>query len=528
MTQSHRLRSRRHRRSLARAALSLRRRGATRAIRATRSPRRCSPTACIWSGAASSITGRAASSPPAPTSPMRWCSSRAARAPSPTCARRQQELYDGLVAASQNRWPSLRFDIGALNDVAVAAASRPASTTRRSCGRPRPRGGCATSMRSAAPPASAARRASPIPTTTSIATRTATCWSSAAGRRASPRRSCRGACGARVIALRRKPGVRRQPARRPTVDDRRHAGRDWARRAHGELAANGDVTLLPRTTAFGYYDQNLVGLVERVADHLPEPPPIHAAPAAVACSRRRSRARQRRARARHRLRGQRSARHDARRRSADLCQRYGVKPGTRAVVFANNDSAYDSGARACTRRASPSRRSSTRGRKAHSSATIRSARAPPACRYSPAASIVGAHGRLRVAGVDLAPLDGGAATRVDCDLVCVSGGWNPAVHLYSQSRGKLRYDDALATFVPDASPQAIVAAGAANGKFDLSAALADGHAAGLAAAAQSGFAARTAQAAPTTAAVSTGPLAARCGRCRRAAAPSASSTGRTT
>ena len=95
---------------------------------------------------------------------------------------------------------------------------------------------------------------------------------------------------------------------------------------------------------------------------------------------------------------------------------------------------------------------------------------------------------------------------IDCDLVCVSGGWNPAVHLYSQSRGKLRYDDALATFVPDASPQAIVAAGAANGKLDLRAVLADGHAAGLAAAARSGFAARTAQSAPATAAVSTGPL----------------------
>ncbi|MGH8800087.1 MAG: 2Fe-2S iron-sulfur cluster-binding protein, partial [Casimicrobiaceae bacterium] len=30
----------------------------------------------------------------------------------------QQELYEGLVAESQNRWPSLSFDIGALNDLA--------------------------------------------------------------------------------------------------------------------------------------------------------------------------------------------------------------------------------------------------------------------------------------------------------------------------------------------------------------------------------------------------------------------------
>ena len=51
--------------------------------------------------------------------------------------------------------------------------------------------------------------------------------------------------------------------------------------------------------------------------------------------------------------------------------------------------------------------------------------------------------------------------------------------LFSQARGALRYDEALATFVPDASPLPILPAGAANGRFDLADALADGHAAGL-------------------------------------------------
>ena len=45
------------------------------------------------------------------------------------------ELYDGLTAASQNRWPSLGFDVGAVERSALAACSRPASTTRPSCGR---------------------------------------------------------------------------------------------------------------------------------------------------------------------------------------------------------------------------------------------------------------------------------------------------------------------------------------------------------------------------------------------------------
>ena len=46
------------------------------------------------------------------------------------------ELYDGLDAASQNRCPSLRFDLLALTAPGRAACCRPGSTTRPSCGRP--------------------------------------------------------------------------------------------------------------------------------------------------------------------------------------------------------------------------------------------------------------------------------------------------------------------------------------------------------------------------------------------------------
>src|SRR5205085_8188267 len=79
---------------------------------------------------------------------------------------------------------------------------------------------------------------------------------------------------------------------------------------------------------------------------------------------------------------------------------------------------------------------------------------------------------------------------------CVSGGWNPAVHLFSQSRGRVRYDEALAAFVPDAAVQAIVAAGAANGAAGLGTALAQGHAAGLDACATLGLRAAAALDAP--------------------------------
>jgi sarcosine oxidase subunit alpha len=47
----------------------------------------------------------------------------------------------------------------------------------------------------------------------------------------------------------------------------------WRRDALAALAAMPEVTVMPRTTVFGFYDQGVLGAIERVADHLPEPPP---------------------------------------------------------------------------------------------------------------------------------------------------------------------------------------------------------------------------------------------------------------
>ncbi|HEU4498113.1 MAG TPA: FAD-dependent oxidoreductase, partial [Sphingomicrobium sp.] len=47
---------------------------------------------------------------------------------------------------------------------------------------------------------------------------------------------------------------------------------DWLDDAKAALAAMANVTLLPRTTAIGYYHQNLIGLAQRLTDHLAVPP----------------------------------------------------------------------------------------------------------------------------------------------------------------------------------------------------------------------------------------------------------------
>src|SRR3546814_9807492 len=65
-----------------------------------------------------------------------------------------------------------------------------------------------------------------------------------------------------------------------------------------------------------------------------------------------------------------------------------------------------------------------------------------------------------------------------CALPILSNGWNPAVHLHSQSGGSLAFNSSLEAFLPSKSAQEAVNVGAAAGIFDLDIALASGRAAG--------------------------------------------------
>jgi sarcosine oxidase, subunit alpha len=103
--------------------------------------------------------------------------------------------------------------------------------------------------------------------------------------------------------------------------------------------------------------------------------------------------------------------------------------------------------------------------------------------------VVATRGRRALRSLTIRPLAGGASIKIACDLLAVSGGWNPAVHLFAHAGGRLRYDQALAAFVPNLEDAAIEPVGAARGSFDLAACLAEGSEAGAHAAAANGFAA---------------------------------------
>ncbi len=165
--------------------------------------------------------------------------------------------------------------------------------------------------------------------------------------------------------------------------------------------------------------------------------------------------------------------------------RYAVKPGKRAVLFTNNNSAYQAAADM-----------KFAGINVAAIVDYREKIGDEICKIIPETTILPghvvtrAHGRKHVKAVTIRANSDGAEQRINCDLVCISGGWNPTVHLYSQSRGKLTFENDLAAFVPADPAQACVCAGSASGKFMLDDVLLDGLESGRMAAEKLGFSVR--------------------------------------
>ncbi|MFL2547045.1 MAG: 2Fe-2S iron-sulfur cluster-binding protein [Candidatus Rariloculaceae bacterium] len=149
--------------------------------------------------------------------------------------------------------------------------------------------------------------------------------------------------------------------------------------------------------------------------------------------------------------------------------RYAVIPGDRAVIFTNNDSAYQVAADMLAA-----------GIEIASIIDSREAPDNSVRQLVGDTQIVTNHvvtraiGRRRVQGVTVRSRETGEIGTVPCDLLCISGGWNPTTNLFSQSRGGLRYDDALAAFVPQEAVQDCCCVGMAAGAVELQQILASG------------------------------------------------------
>ncbi|TIV92114.1 MAG: sarcosine oxidase subunit alpha, partial [Mesorhizobium sp.] len=84
-------------------------------------------------------------------------------------------------------------------------------------------------------------------------------------------------------------------------------------------------------------------------------------------------------------------------------------------------------------------------------------------------AVVSAGGKLRVSSMTVQPKNGGGGRTIPVDAILMSAGWTPSVHLFSQSRGKVAFNDETKRFVPGTYAQDCVSVGACNGTDGLDA-----------------------------------------------------------
>lgn len=408
----------------------------------------------------------------------------------PSLRATEVELYDGLVARSQNRWPSLGLDVGAINGLFAPLFS--AGFYYKTFMGPKAWG--PTLWRHLFEPV--VRQAAglgdapdaPDPDRYQQFHDHCDVLIVGAGPAGLAAALSAGASGARVILcdMAAEPGGSLLGETRAEIDGAPAAA--WLVRTLATLRSMPNLRLMPRTQAFGYYGQNLIGLSERVTDHLAAPDAnlprerlwsLRAKEVVLACG-----AIERPlVFADNDRPGIMLA--DAAR---SYLTRYGVRPGTRAVIATAHDSAYR--AALDLREAGVAVPLIVDCRADPDGPLVDEARRA-GLKILPQATIAGTKGRLRISGVGVAAFREGALQPVEwiaCDCLLMSGGWTPSVHLHSQSRGKLLFDDRIGAFTPGDSVQRERSAGACRGKFGLAAALGEGAEAGAEAAMRAGFA----------------------------------------
>ncbi|MEP9370711.1 sarcosine oxidase subunit alpha [Mesorhizobium sp. KR1-2] len=399
------------------------------------------------------------------------------------------EVFEGLNTTSQNHWPSLKRDVGAINDAMYMLFSAgfyyktfmwPKSFWNKVY-EPFIRG------------AAGLGKSPSVPDPDTYASRHAHCdvlvvGSGPAGLAAALEA---GRSGAKVILADEQAelGGSLLSEGEATIDGL--SASDWVARTRAELEGMANVTLLPRTTAIGYYHQNFLGLCQRLTDHLANPPAN--AP----------RERMWRLRAKQVVLAQGSIEKplvfDGNDRPGVMLagaartylNRYGVKVGNSAVVVTSHDSAWFAAfdlAQAGVRVPAI-----VDIRHTVSDELVRRARALN-IEVLAGWTVSGTAGRHRVSSVRVNPVSRGGqvgpARTINCEAVLMSGGWTPTVHLFSHTKGKLDWNEEQQMFLPGERTEESRCAGAGNGHFGLAEALREGAEAGAAAARDAGFAAR--------------------------------------
>jgi sarcosine oxidase, subunit alpha len=388
------------------------------------------------------------------------------------------EVFDGLVARSQNHWPTLKYDVGAVNDLVSPIFGAgfyyktfmwpPAAwkkvyepIIRRAAGlgkaptRPDPdryvhqHAHCDALVVGAGPAGLAAALAASADSTRRVF----------------------------IVDEQSEFGGSLLHDLTSTIDG--SSASDWVAQSVATLAGRSNVKLLPRTTAVAYYNHNHIALAERLTDHLRQPTDglarerlwqVRAGEVIVATG-----AHERPlVFANNDRPGMLLA--DALR---TFINRYGVTPGRNVVIVTTGASAYQA---AVDAKSAGLFVTIVDYRQRDEIGEERVLATQAGIEILDNHTVVGSTGRAQVTSLNVAPMTAsggvGDVRTLICDAVGMSGGWTPVVHLVSQSRAKLTFDNEIDAFVPGDAQQSERSAGACRGVYGLGDCLADGFKAG--------------------------------------------------
>ena len=390
------------------------------------------------------------------------------------------ELFDGLRAESQNHWPSLEFDVGAINK--HLSRFLPAGFYYKMFIHPRPlwKHVYEPIIRHSA----GLGRAPKARDEDTYEHFYAFCDILVVGGGVAGLEAARAAAlsGARVIVLEQTAHWGgRTPVDGGEIDG--SPAQTWIDATLAQLAGMKNVTLRTRTMGAGVYDHGYVLGYEQLTDHDPDKGgPRH---------------RLWRIRAGHVITATGAIERPLSFAGNDIpgvmlaaavrdyVVNFGVSAGDRTVVVTNNDDAYLTAF--ALKHAGLDVPAILDARDLEQDSDVMAQARALGIRVMMGHAISSVKGGKRVTGVTVCAQAGEGAVleEIDCDAVAMSGGWSPVVHLWSHCGGKLTWDEANACFSPDPDRppkgadggQFVSTAGAASGTFQLDDALNDAFAA---------------------------------------------------
>ena len=252
-------------------------------------------------------------------------------------------------------------------------------------------------------------------------------------------------------------------------------GKEWADEAISQLKSMPNVIVKNRSQVFGYYDHNMMVMFERTRDHIENPNKftprqklwyIRAKEIVISTG----------SLERPLIFGNNDRPGILLSSAAkEYLKVYGVLVGRKPIIFTNNDSAYDTAIEFKKNGINPL----VVDTRTNSDSSVISEAKNLNIDIKFSHGIANTKGYLKVNSAIIGKFNSDKSSyenleEVSCDCICVSGNWTPTVHLSSQSGNKLKFNETIDAFIPSQSRQKESTIGSANGSFTLKQALEDG------------------------------------------------------